>query len=108
MSFLRLATAFSDKFYFYSHAKRGEESKQIPVEVCVDSPFVYFLLRINLTMEKYCRLCVKTDRETYIPIVGSNPLNIKEKLKKLLNIQVRIDLFGRNNIFNIQINISGC
>lgn len=37
---------------------------------------------------EYCRLCARTDKKPLVPILEANPLNIKEKLLKLLKIKV--------------------
>lgn len=38
----------------------------------------------------YCRLCAKTDKKHLIAILESSPLNIKEKILKLLQIEVSL------------------
>lgn len=39
---------------------------------------------------EYCRLCAKTDKKPLVSILESSPLKIKEKLLKLLHIQVLV------------------
>lgn len=39
----------------------------------------------------YCRLCAANDKKPLIPILDNGPLNIQDKIQKLLRINVSLN-----------------
>lgn len=67
------------------HRDRNRQSAQQSKFACTQIKTITKLNKINMD---YCRLCARTDKKPLIPILENNPLNIREKLIKLLQIEV--------------------
>lgn len=46
---------------------------------------------------EYCRLCAKSEKKHFIPILADTPLRIGEKLEKLFNLKVKRRFQNKQN-----------